>query len=89
MDDRDWLFCPFINKKSSAGHGNISSDGRFIAIRAYQPDFLGIILNSRDEIVVEGTNVGQDKVEQVICRHLGIAEPDPEKKGILGRIFGK
>jgi hypothetical protein len=42
-----------------------------------------------DEIVVEGTNVGQDKVEQVICRHLGIAEPEPDKKGILGRLFGK
>lgn len=42
-----------------------------------------------DEIVVEGTSVSQDKVEQVICRHLGIAEPDPEKKGLLGRLFGK
>lgn len=40
-----------------------------------------------DEIVVEGSNVAQEKVEQVICRHLGIAEP--EKKGMLGRLFGK
>ena len=40
-----------------------------------------------DEIVVEGANVGQDKVETVICRQLGIAEP--EKKGVLGRLFGK
>jgi hypothetical protein len=40
-----------------------------------------------DEIVVEGSNIGQDKVEQVICRHLGL--PAPEPKGILGRIFGK
>jgi hypothetical protein len=40
-----------------------------------------------DEIVVEGSNVGEDKVEQVICRHLGL--PAPETKGILGRIFGK
>jgi hypothetical protein len=42
-----------------------------------------------DEIVVEGANVSQDKVEKVICRHLGIAAPEPEKKGILGRLFGK
>jgi hypothetical protein len=40
-----------------------------------------------DEIVVEGAGVSQDKVEKVICRCLGISEP--EKKGILGRIFGK
>ncbi|MFH0785950.1 MAG: hypothetical protein V2B20_28920 [Pseudomonadota bacterium] len=42
-----------------------------------------------DEIVVEGANVSQDKVENVICRCLGIPEPEPEKKGILERIFGK
>jgi hypothetical protein len=42
-----------------------------------------------EEIVVEGTNVAQDKVEQVICRHLGLPEPEPEKKGILGRLLGK
>jgi len=42
-----------------------------------------------EEIVVEGSNVSQDKVEAVICRCLGLREPEPEKKGILGRIFGK
>ncbi|KJS00352.1 MAG: hypothetical protein VR65_12580 [Desulfobulbaceae bacterium BRH_c16a] len=42
-----------------------------------------------DEIVVEGANISQDKVEKVICRCLGIAEPEIEKKGILGRLFGK
>ncbi len=42
-----------------------------------------------DEIVVEGSNVSQDKVEEVICRCLGVAEPQPQKKGILGRILGK
>ena len=42
-----------------------------------------------DEIVVEGVNISQDKVETVICRCLGISEPEPEKKGLLGRLFGK
>ena len=42
-----------------------------------------------EEIVVEGANVSQDKVETVICRCLGMPEPEPEKKGILGRLFGK
>lgn len=42
-----------------------------------------------DEIVVEGSNVSQDKVEEVICRCLGVAEPQPQKKGILERLLGK
>jgi hypothetical protein len=42
-----------------------------------------------DEIVVEGSNISQDKLEKIICRCLGISEPEPEKKGILGRLFGK
>lgn len=42
-----------------------------------------------DEIVVEGSNVSQDKVEMVICRCLGLPVPESEKKGIMGRLFGK
>jgi hypothetical protein len=42
-----------------------------------------------DEIVVEGSNISQDKVETVICRCLGISEPKLEKKGILSRLLGK
>jgi hypothetical protein len=40
-----------------------------------------------EEIVVEGSNVSQDKVEKVICRCLGLPEPEPRKKGILDRLF--
>jgi hypothetical protein len=40
-----------------------------------------------DEILVEGADVSQDKLEASICRHLGL--PEPEKKGLLGRLFGK
>lgn len=42
-----------------------------------------------DEIVVEGKDVEEYQLETVICRHLGLAEPEPPKKGLLGRIFGK
>ena len=42
-----------------------------------------------EEIVVEGTDVAEDKLEAVICRHLGLPEPEAQKKGFLGRIFGK
>ena len=42
-----------------------------------------------DEIVVEGSNVSQDKVEEVICRCLGLAEPERQKKGLWGRLLGK
>jgi hypothetical protein len=43
-----------------------------------------------DEIVIEGSNISEDKLEAVICRHLGLPEPapEPQKKGILGRLFG-
>lgn len=42
-----------------------------------------------DEIVVEGSDVEEHKLETVICRHLGLPEPEPPKKGFLGRLFGK
>ena len=42
-----------------------------------------------EEIVVEGADVPEDKLEAVICRHLGLPAPEPQKKGLLGRIFGK
>lgn len=41
-----------------------------------------------DEILVEGTDVSENKLESAICRHLGIAEP-PKKKSIFGRIVKK
>ena len=41
-----------------------------------------------EEIVVEGTDVEEHKLESVICRHLGLPEPEPPKKGFLGRLFG-
>jgi hypothetical protein len=40
-----------------------------------------------DEIVVEGSDVQEDKLEAVICRHLGLPERDRTKKGVLGRLF--
>ena len=40
-----------------------------------------------DEIVVEGTDVSESKLEDTICRQLGLAGP-PKKKSIFSRIFG-
>jgi len=37
-----------------------------------------------DEIVVEGTDVSQVDLEKVICRHLGLPEPELRKKGFFG-----
>jgi hypothetical protein len=42
-----------------------------------------------EEIVVEGSDIAEDKLEAAICRHLGLPEPEPQKKGFLGRLFGK
>ena len=38
-----------------------------------------------DEIVVEGTDAAEVDLEKVICRHLGLPEPEPHKKGFFGR----
>ena len=40
-----------------------------------------------EEIVVEGSDVPEDRLEVEICLHLGLPEPEPQKKGILGRLF--
>ena len=40
-----------------------------------------------EEIVVEGADVSDHEVEACICRHLGLPEPEPPKKGIVGRLF--
>ncbi len=37
-----------------------------------------------DEILAEGSDVAEFKLECCICRHLGL--PEPEKKGILSRF---
>ena len=38
-----------------------------------------------DEIVVEGTDVSGHELEKVICRHLGLPEPEPRKRGLFRR----
>lgn len=42
-----------------------------------------------EEIVVEGSDVGEDKLEAVIRRHLGLPPEEMKKKGLLGRWFGR
>ena len=42
-----------------------------------------------DEIVVEGSDVAEEAIEGVICRHLGLPEPEQQKKGILDRFFNR
>ena len=40
-----------------------------------------------EEIVVEGSDVPEDKLEGTICKHLGLPVPELKKKSILGRFF--
>ena len=40
-----------------------------------------------DEIVVEGSDVSEDKLEGTICKHLGLPAPEQKRKGILGRFL--
>ncbi len=36
-----------------------------------------------EEIVVEGSDVSDEKLEVVICNHLGLLQPEQKKKGIF------
>jgi len=40
-----------------------------------------------DEIVVEGSDVSDEKLESVICRYLGLPEPKSVKKGLVKRFL--
>ena len=40
-----------------------------------------------EEIVVEGSDVSDEILESVICRHLGIPEPKSDKKSLIKRLF--
>lgn len=40
-----------------------------------------------EEVMVEGSDIAEQKLEAAICRHLGLPEPEPQKKGILSRFF--
>ena len=40
-----------------------------------------------DELIVQGCDIDEEKLESAICRHLGLPEPEPQKKGILDRLF--
>jgi hypothetical protein len=40
-----------------------------------------------EEIVVEGEDVSNEKLEGTICKQLGLPPPEPQKKGILDRIL--
>jgi len=40
-----------------------------------------------EEIVVEGSDIPEDELEAVICQHLGLPPPEPQKKRLLGRLF--
>ena len=40
-----------------------------------------------EEIVVEGSDIPEDELEAVICRHLGLTPPESQKKGVLRRLF--
>ena len=42
-----------------------------------------------EDILTEGSDVSDEKVETAICEQLGITPPEPKKKGILGRLMKK
>ena len=42
-----------------------------------------------EEILIEGSDVSDEKVETAICKSLGLPPPEPKKKGMFGRLLKK
>ena len=42
-----------------------------------------------EETVVERSDIPEEKLETVICNHLGLPPPEPQKTGIFGRLLWK
>lgn len=42
-----------------------------------------------EEIVVERADISEEKLEAVICNHLGLPTPEPQKRGVLGRFLSR
>ncbi len=42
-----------------------------------------------DEVVVKGADASEKNLEAMICEHLGMPAPEPQKRGIFGRILKK
>jgi hypothetical protein len=42
-----------------------------------------------DEIVVKGADASEKNLEAMICEKLGMPAPEPQKRGIFGRILKK
>ena len=39
-----------------------------------------------DDILVEGSDISQEKLESAVCRHLGISKPKQIPKGLFNRL---
>lgn len=42
-----------------------------------------------EKIVVEKSDISEEKLELVICKYLGLPPPDSQKKGVLGRLLNR
>jgi hypothetical protein len=40
-----------------------------------------------EDILVEGSDIPEETLETAICERLGLAPPDPKKKGLLNRML--
>ncbi|HKI47790.1 MAG TPA: hypothetical protein VKA69_00570 [Desulfobacteria bacterium] len=40
-----------------------------------------------EDILVKGSDISEEALETAICKHLGLAPPDPKKKGLLNRML--
>lgn len=42
-----------------------------------------------DKIIVQGSDIAEEKVEAGICEYLGLPQPEPKKKGLFDSLLKK
>jgi hypothetical protein len=62
----------------SSAHNGCQKEGKSLLLQLELPVARAVMVG--DEIVVEGSNASRDKVEAVICRCLGLADPSLKRR---------
>ena len=88
LDDLKFMAEPLEKKVWANVNSTFVGGGVAEMLQSVVPFARGLGIDAR-WFVVEGSDVTGERLEEVICRHLGIDPPEPQKKGVIDRLLGK